>query len=154
MKVIITYGTFDLFHVGHVRLLKRLKKLGDRLIVGISSDEFNALKGKHSFFSYEERSEIVGSSKYVDEVFPEHNWEQKKADIIRYNADVFAMGSDWVGKFDDLNEVCEVVYLKRTEAISTTEIKGKLSKINSKELDRIEESLHDVINIVKTISGS
>jgi len=153
MKVIITYGTFDLFHVGHVRLLKRLKKLGDRLIVGISSDEFNAVKGKHSFFSYAERAEIVGSCKYVDEVFPEHDWEQKKSDILRYNADVFAMGSDWVGKFDELNESCEVVYLKRTEAISTTEIKGKLSKVNSKDLDNLEESLHNIIDIVKSISG-
>ena len=100
MKTVITYGTFDLFHVGHIRLLKRLRALGDKLIVGISTDEFNALKGKKSFFSYEERAEIIESCKYVTVVFPEKNWQQKKSDIAKYNADVFAMGDDWQGKFD------------------------------------------------------
>lgn len=153
MKTVITYGTFDLLHVGHIRLLKRLKALGDQLIVGISSDEFNALKGKKSFFSYEERAEIVESCKYVTAVFPEHHWEQKRSDIAKYGADIFSMGDDWKGKFDDLNDICEVIYLPRTEDISTTDIKQSLSNINIKDLDTIENSLHDVINIVKSLSA-
>jgi len=151
-KIVITYGTFDLFHVGHIRLLKRLRALGDQLIVGISSDEFNSIKGKKSFFSYDERAEIVESCKYVTSVFPEHHWEQKREDIVKNNATIFAMGDDWEGKFDDLGDLCEVVYLPRTEDISTTEIKNALSKVNVAELDKIESSLHDVINIVKTLS--
>ena len=151
-KIVITYGTFDLFHVGHIRLLKRLRALGDQLIVGISSDEFNAVKGKKSFFSYGERAEIVESCKYVTSVFPEHHWEQKREDIVKNNATIFAMGDDWEGKFDELSELCEVIYLPRTEDISTTDIKKALSKVDLSELDRIETSLHDVINIVKTLS--
>jgi len=151
-KIVITYGTFDLFHVGHIRLLKRLRALGDQLIVGISSDEFNSIKGKKSFFSYDERAEIVESCKYVTSVFPEHHWEQKREDIVKNNATIFAMGDDWEGKFDELGDLCEVVYLPRTEDISTTEIKNALSKVNVAELDKIESSLHDVINIVKTLS--
>lgn len=152
MKIVITYGTFDLLHVGHIRLLKRLRELGDELIVGISSDEFNLLKGKNSFYSYEERAEILESCKYVSKVFPEHNWEQKRNDIKKYNASTFAMGDDWQGKFNELTDLCEVVYLPRTEDVSTTEIKRALSKVNNAELDQIESSLHDVINIVKSLS--
>lgn len=152
MKIVITYGTFDLFHVGHIRLLKRLRELGDKLIVGVSSDEFNTLKGKQSFFSYKERAEILESCKYVDEVFPEHSWKQKHTDIIQYKADIFAMGDDWNGKFDSLNDICEVIYLPRTKDISTTEIKKTLSKIDSVELEYIESTLHNVIGIVKTLS--
>ncbi|WP_428788379.1 adenylyltransferase/cytidyltransferase family protein [Vibrio profundum] len=154
MKTVITYGTYDLFHVGHVRLLKRLSQLGERLVVGVSSDEFNALKQKKSFSSYSERSEIVSACKYVDEVFPEHNWEQKIDDIKNYNATIFAMGNDWEGKFDHLKEHCEVVYLDRTADISTTDIKKALSSVNSKELDNIENTLHSVIEIVKSLSSS
>lgn len=152
MKIVITYGTFDLFHVGHIRLLKRLSELGDKLIVGISSDEFNAGKGKKSFFSYEERAEIIGSCKYVTSVFPENDWQQKRDDIIKYKANVFAMGDDWKGEFDDLKDICQVLYLPRTQHVSTTEIKNSLSNVNHKELDRIEASLHDVIEIVKALS--
>ena len=150
-KIVITYGTFDLFHVGHVRLLKRLSLLGDKLIVGISSDEFNEKKGKKSFFSYSERAEILSSCKYVDEVFAEHNWAQKKDDILKYKATIFAMGDDWKGKFDDLHDLCEVVYLPRTEDISTTTIKSSLSKINNSDLDKLESSLHDIMEVVKAI---
>ena len=152
MKTIITYGTFDLFHVGHIRLFKRLRQLGDRLVVGVSTDEFNATKGKVSFYSYEERQEIVAACQYVDEVFAENNWEQKQQDIQQFNADIFAMGVDWEGRFDHLSEFCEVVYLPRTEEVSTTSIKKLLSRVNRAELDHIEETLHSVIEIVKSLS--
>lgn len=153
-KVVITYGTFDLFHIGHVRLLKRLKALGDKLIVGLSSDEFNAIKGKKSFFSYDERKEILLACKYVDEVFPENNWEQKADDIRKYKADIFGMGHDWEGKFDELKELCEVVYLPRTEDISTTEIKRSLSLITPKQCEELEESLHTAVEIIKSINNN
>jgi glycerol-3-phosphate cytidylyltransferase len=153
-KIILTYGTFDLFHIGHVRMLKRLKNIGDKLIVGISTDEFNEVKGKKSFFSYEERSEIVSSCKFVDGIFPENKWDQKKNDIIRFNANVFAIGDDWKGKFDDLGIVCEVLYLPRTEDISTTDIKKSLAGINDDVLDKLEGSVHDVLEIVRALTKS
>ncbi len=153
MKTIITYGTFDLFHVGHVRLLKRLKQLGDRLVVGVSEDAFNEGKGKSSFFSYAERAEIVSACEYVDHVFPETCWEQKVSDIEKYNADIFAIGDDWKGEFDFLQDYCEVLYLNRTESISTTDIKSKLSSLNNNELDKIEDSLHDIIDLVRSLSS-
>ncbi len=131
-KRVITYGTFDLYHIGHVRLLRRLKALGDYLMVGLSSDEFNKVKGKKAFFSYEERKEILSSCKYVDEIFPENTWEQKEADIQKYHIDIFGMGDDWKGKFDALSKICEVVYLPRTEEISTREIKVALSRFSPK----------------------
>lgn len=154
MKIVITYGTFDLFHIGHVRLLKRLRNLGDKLIVGLSSDEFNAIKGKKSFFSFDERKEILLSCKYVDDVFPEYKWEQKKDDIIKYSADIFGMGDDWKGKFDDLSEFCQVIYLERTEDISTTDIKKTLSKISTEQCEELENSLHIALDIIKTIKNS
>jgi len=126
MKTVITYGTYDLLHVGHINLLRRASELGDRLVVGISSDEFNLLKGKSSIFSFKERKQILEAVRYVDEVFAEDNWEQKRDDIKKYNADVFVMGSDWMGKFDDLADICEVKYLARTEEISTTYLKNKV----------------------------
>ena len=123
MKRVMTYGTFDLLHYGHINILKRSKSLGDYLIVGLSSDEFNELKGKKSVMSYEERKEILESIRYVDKVIKESNWEQKVDDIIKYNIDVFVIGDDWEGKFDFLKEYCEVVYLPRTKSISTTLLK-------------------------------
>ena len=123
MTTVITYGTFDLFHFGHVRLLKRLRSLGDRLVVGCSSDEFNLLKGKKTVVPYTHRKEILLSCRYVSDVFPENNWEQKRDDIIREKADIFGMGHDWTGKFDDLSDLVKVVYLPRTEGISTTDLK-------------------------------
>jgi glycerol-3-phosphate cytidylyltransferase len=125
-KTIITYGTFDMFHIGHLYLLKRLKALGDRLIVGVSTDEFNQLKGKKTLIPYDQRVEIVESIKYVDVVIPEKNWEQKITDVKAYSVDVFAIGKDWEGKFDFLKDACEVVYLERTDGISTTELKQSL----------------------------
>lgn len=128
MKIVLTYGTFDLLHKGHIRLLKRAKALGDYLIVALSTDEFNAVKGKKSYFSYEERREILEAIKYVDEVIPETHWEQKIIDVRERHVDVFVMGDDWKGKFDELKEYCEVVYLTRTEGISATKIKEDLNK--------------------------
>lgn len=126
MKRIITYGTFDFLHIGHVRLLKRARALGDFLIVGLSTDSFNQLKHKTAFIPYEQRKEILEAIKYVDLVIPEETWEQKVNDVLAHNVDLFVMGDDWLGEFDFLNEYCEVVYLPRTTDISSTMLKGKL----------------------------
>lgn len=126
MKKVITYGTFDLIHHGHINILKRAKENGDYLIVGLSTDEFNAIKGKAAYHSYEERKLILEAIKYVDEVIPESNWGQKVSDITSNEIDLFVMGSDWEGKFDELMDYCEVLYLPRTEGISTTKIKTDL----------------------------
>ena len=128
MKKVITYGTFDLLHVGHINLLRRAKALGDYLIVGLSTDEFNAGKHKEAYHSYDDRKIMLEAIKYVDEVIPEENWEQKIPDVVNNKVDVFVMGSDWEGKFDFLKDYCEVVYLPRTEGISTTKIKSDLHK--------------------------
>ena len=128
MKKVITYGTFDLLHVGHVNLLKRAKEMGDYLVVAISSDEFNELKGKKFHFSFEDRKTILESIKYVDEVIAEHTWEQKTEDVKNHDIDVFVIGDDWEGKFDFLSSRCDVVYLSRTPNISSTMIKSDLKK--------------------------
>ena len=126
MKKVITYGTYDLLHVGHINLLRRARELGDYLIVVVSSDECNAIKGKKAYYSFEDRKKILEAIRYVDEVLPEYTWEQKIDDVVNNNVDVFVMGDDWTGKFDFLKEYCEVVYLPRTEGISTTKIKQDL----------------------------
>lgn len=126
MKKVITYGTYDLLHVGHINLLRRARELGDYLIVVVSSDEFNAIKGKKAYYSFEDRKKILEAIRYVDEVLPEYTWEQKIDDVVNNHVDVFVMGDDWTGKFDFLKEYCEVVYLPRTEGISTTKIKQDL----------------------------
>lgn len=131
MKKVITYGTFDLFHIGHLNILKRAKELGDYLIVAVSSDSFNALKGKKCQISDQDRMEIVKAIRYVDEVIPETCWEQKRRDIIDNDVDIFVMGDDWEGKFDDLKDICQVVYLPRTEGISTTQLKEELANKKS-----------------------
>lgn len=128
MKRVITYGTFDLLHYGHINLLRRAKALGDYLIVALSTDEFNSTeKKKHCYFSYEQRKNLLEAIRYVDLVIPEESWAQKKTDVVKYDVDVFVMGDDWEGKFDFLKEQCEVVYLPRTQEISTTKIKNDLS---------------------------
>ncbi|TWG89371.1 glycerol-3-phosphate cytidylyltransferase [Luteimonas sp. J16] len=127
MKTVITYGTFDILHVGHINLLRRARALGDRLVVGLSTDEFNQGKHKSSLLNYENRKAVLESIRYVDEVFPEHTWEQKVNDIRKYGASIFVMGNDWEGRFDFLSEHCQVVYLPRTEDISTTEIKQSIA---------------------------
>ena len=131
MKRILTYGTFDLLHYGHINLLKRAKALGDYLIVALSTDEFNALKGKKAYHNYETRKMMLEAVRYVDLVIPEDNWEQKKDDVKKYFVDTVVMGSDWAGsdRFDYLKDYCEVVYLPRTEGVSTTKIKQEL-KLN------------------------
>jgi len=146
-KIVITYGTFDMFHIGHLNLLKRAKELGDYLIVAVSTDEFNKLKGKKTFFPYEHRAEIVRSIKYVDMVIPETCWEQKIEDIKKYNVDIFVIGEDWKGKFDFLKEYCEVVYLPRTKEISTTELKKYLIDF----LKTLKEELPKVVEIIEQL---
>lgn len=126
MKIVLTYGTFDLLHYGHINILERAKKLGDYLIVGISTDSFNDMKNKKSFFSYDVRKKMLEAIKYVDLVIPEETWEQKIDDVIKHNVDIFVIGDDWAGKFDFLKKYCEVVYLPRTPEISTTKIKNQL----------------------------
>lgn len=126
MKRVITYGTYDLLHVGHINLLRRARELGDYLLVVLSSDEFNAIKNKKAYHPYEDRELILRSIRYVDDVIPEFTWDQKIKDVVDNNIDIFVMGDDWEGKFDFLKEYCEVVYLPRTEGISTTKIKDEL----------------------------
>lgn len=123
MKTVLTYGTFDLFHIGHLNLLKRARELGDKLIVAVSTDEFNATKGKTTLMPFEHRVELVRSVRFVDEVIAEENWEQKISDVQQHKVDVFVMGSDWQGKFDFLKPYCDVVYLPRTDNVSSTELK-------------------------------
>ena len=127
MKRVITYGTFDLLHYGHINLLRRAKALGDYLIVALSTDEFNwREKQKKSYFSYDERKAMLEAIRYVDLVIPEENWGQKKTDVEKYHVDAFVIGDDWTGQFDFLRDQCEVVYLPRTPEISTTKIKTEL----------------------------
>lgn len=128
-KTIITYGTFDMFHIGHLKLLKRLKAMGDELIVAVSTDEFNLLKGKKTLIPYDQRADIVEAIKYVDKVIPEDNWEQKITDVQTHNVTTFVIGDDWQGKFDFLKEYCDVEYLPRTEGVSTTMLKKSLNAI-------------------------
>ena len=135
MKRVITYGTFDLLHYGHINLLRRARQLGDYLIVGLSTDEFNwNEKQKKCYLSYEKRKQLLESIRYVDLVIPEENWEQKRTDVKEYHVDTFVMGDDWKGKFDDLKDLCEVVYLERTPEISTTKIKTELKNFNEEKV--------------------
>ena len=127
MKKVITYGTYALLHQGHVNLLRRAKELGDYLIVALSTDEFNAIKGKKAYHNYETRKQMLEAIRYVDLVIPENDWEQKIDDVKTYKADIFVMGDDWEGKFDFLKDYCEVVYLPRTPDVCSTETKKYLN---------------------------
>ncbi|HET7578177.1 MAG TPA: glycerol-3-phosphate cytidylyltransferase [Bacillales bacterium] len=131
MKKVLTYGTFDLLHWGHINLLKRAKELGDYLVVAVSTDEFNAIKNKKSYYSYDNRKMILEAIRYVDEVIPEENWNQKVDDVKNHDVDVFVMGDDWKGHFDFLKEYCEVVYLPRTVGISSSKIKKDLLSVRN-----------------------
>ncbi|WP_339231013.1 glycerol-3-phosphate cytidylyltransferase [Oceanobacillus sp. FSL K6-2867] len=127
MKKILTYGTFDLIHAGHINLLRRAKNLGDYLIVGISTDEFNKIKNKQAYHSFDNRKMILESIRFVDKVIPEYSWDQKIEDVKRFDIDIFVMGDDWKGQFDFLQKYCEVVYFPRTEGISTSAIKKNMN---------------------------
>ncbi len=151
-KTVITYGTFDLFHIGHLNILKRLSERGDHLIVGVSTDEFNAVKGKKPVVPFEQRIEIVRAIRYVDEAIPEDRWSQKREDIEKYNVDVFGIGEDWKGKFDDLEDKVEVVYLPRTSGISTTEMKRVLSAFDERHVEELKRTLDSISQIVKELS--
>lgn len=151
-KTVLTYGTFDLFHIGHLNILKRLAGYGDRLIVGVSTDEFNALKGKKPVVPFDQRIEIVRSIKYVDTAIPENRWSQKREDIKEYDVDVFGIGEDWKGKFDDLGNDVEVVYLPRTGGISTTELKRVLSNFDARHVDELKKTLDSISQIVSELT--
>ena len=128
MKRVITYGTYDVLHYGHINLLKRARALGDYLIVALSSDEFNTIKNKKSYYTYEQRKTILEACRYVDLVIPENDWEQKVSDVQKYQADIFVMGDDWEGKFDFLKDYCEVIYLPRTPDVSSTQTKAHINE--------------------------
>jgi len=147
-KTVITYGTFDMFHVGHLELLRRVRELGDRLVVAVSTDEFNEIKNKKTLIPFKQRVQIVEAIKYVDKVIPEESWEQKVDDIKRHNIDVFAMGDDWLGEFDFLNDYCEVKYLPRTVGISTTLLKNHLDKISKINIQDLNHAL-EILRLIK-----
>ena len=147
-KTVLTYGTFDLFHIGHLRLLDRLSSLGEELIVGVSTDEFNRVKGKQTIIPYKDRIEIIRNLRCVDQVIPEQDWEQKIEDIKRYNVSLLGMGSDWQGRFDDLGAHCEVVYLPRTEGVSTTELKKTLKSLDAEHIAELKQALDLISSIV------
>lgn len=126
LKKVITYGTFDILHGGHISLLKRAREMGDYLVVGISTDKFNTLKEKQAYYSFDQRKAILEAVKYVDKVIPEDSWEQKADDIKEYDIDLLVMGDNWTGVFDDLKSECDVTYIPRTPNISSTKIKEDL----------------------------
>ncbi len=130
MIKVITYGTFDLFHFGHLELLRRAKELGDQLVVAVSTDEFNRIKRKKCVYPYEHRFKIVEAIQYVDKVIPEKNWEQKRKDILSNKIQIFTIGDDWEGKFDELSDICKIVYIERTKGISTSNLKENLASGN------------------------
>lgn len=148
-KVVLTYGTFDLFHVGHLRLLKRLRGLGDRLIVGVSTDEFNRSKGKQTIIGFPERIEILQNVGCVDLAIPESSWDQKVEDIHKHGVSIFGMGDDWTGKFDHLSEDCEVVYLPRTEGVSSTDLKRMLKILDRSHVADLKKALDLIGSIVE-----
>ena len=144
---VVTYGTFDILHIGHINLLKRASEFGQELHVGVSTDKFNALKGKKCLLPYDQRSEIVSSLKFVTSVFPEETWEQKVADVKKLSASTFVIGSDWAGKFDFLKDHCDVQYLTRTDGVSSTDLKATLKKVSDisiKDLTRAIEILEEI----------
>lgn len=149
---VLTYGTFDLFHIGHLRLLERLRALGDHLTVAVSTDEFNALKGKSSIMPYADRAALVAACRHVDAVIPEEHWEQKRDDIVRLNIDVFGMGGDWESRFDDLDDVCSVVYLARTDGISSSDIKERLKGFDAASLESLRAAIETAQMVLSRLS--
>lgn len=149
INTILTYGTFDLFHIGHLRLLQRLRAMGDRLVVGVSTDEFNITKGKKTIVPFADRAEIIGGLSCVSLVIPETCWEQKLEDIRQHQVNILGMGDDWHGKFDDLNSLCKVVYLPRTEGISSTKIRNSLKLLNAEHVRELKQALDLMSAIVE-----
>ncbi len=147
-KTILTYGTFDLFHIGHLRLLERLRSMGDRLLVGVSTDEFNTSKGKKTVVPFADRLEIVRGLRCVDLAFAETCWEQKAEDIAVHQVAILGMGDDWQGKFDELSSLCEVVYLPRTDGISSTEIRNSLKVLAPEHINELKQALDAMSAIV------
>ena len=148
-RVILTYGTFDLFHIGHLNLLERLKGLGDYLVVGVSTDQFNRGKNKKTIIEFKDRLRIVESLKCVDLAIPEASWDQKIRDIKFYNVSVFGMGHDWEGHFDDLKVYCDVVYLPRTEGISSTDLKSSLRILDKNHVEKMKSALDTISSIIE-----
>ena len=148
---VLTYGTFDLFHIGHVNLLQRLRALGTRLVVGCSTDEFNLVKNKKAIVPYAHRKAILESLRCVDRVIPEQTWEQKRTDIARENVQIFGMGDDWAGHFDDLKDCCQVVYLPRTTDISTTEIRDVIAAIKEEKVMEIRHAVERLRFLVDSL---
>ncbi|MBI5662649.1 MAG: adenylyltransferase/cytidyltransferase family protein [Ignavibacterium album] len=151
-KTAITYGTFDLFHYGHLRLFQRIKEFSDYLIVAVSTDEFNQLKGKKTIIPFENRIEIVKNIRYVDKVIAEESWDQKLNDIKNYNVNFLVMGDDWKGKFDELNNYCEVIYLPRTDGISSSLLKNSLSGFRNLDISSINSALEILQQIRNQLS--
>lgn len=152
-RTVLTYGTFDLFHVGHLNVLRRLRALGDRLIVGVSTDRFNGIKGKRPVVPFEQRIELVRAIRYVDDAFPEEEWDQKERDIRDNDVKIFGMGEDWRGKFDHLGALgVEVVYLPRTDGISTTEMKRILSAFDQAHVAELKLTLDRIGRIVSELT--
>lgn len=147
-RTVLTYGTFDLFHVGHLNLLRRMRELGGRLIVGVSTDEFNERKGKKTVVPFRDRIAIVQSIKYVDVAIAENDWDQKVSDIRDHGVSIFGMGDDWKGKFDHLAPECEVVYLPRTSDISSTEFKRLLSILDAEHVTDLKKALDLISTII------
>ena len=151
-KIVLTYGTFDLFHIGHLNLLKRLKCGADKLIVGVSTDEFNSRKGKHTIIPFSDRAAIVKNISCVAMVISESSWEQKISDIKKYSATHFAIGNDWEGKFDYLRDYCEVNYIPRTDNISTTQLKSTLKVLDKEHIADLKEALNKISHIIDCFS--
>jgi glycerol-3-phosphate cytidylyltransferase len=151
MKTVITYGTFDLFHIGHLNLFRSLKSIGDRLIVAVSTDEFNETKGKRAIIPFGSRVEIVQAIRFVDLVVPENSWEQKVSDIKEHKVDIFAIGDDWAGKFDHLSEYCEVVYLPRTHGISSTGLRQALAPLRRERIDELRSAIDILSRVVEDL---
>lgn len=152
MRTVLTYGTFDVFHIGHLRILERLRSIGDRLIVGVSTDEFNQLKGKAAWIRYTERAAIVSSLRCVDQVIPETCWEQKAQDIRDFGISILGMGDDWGGRFDHLSDLCEVVYLQRTEGISSTTLRENIAPIPVRcDIGAVRHSLRAALSLLEEI---
>ena len=149
MKTILTYGTFDLFHIGHLRLLQRLRAMGDRLVVGVSTDKFNTSKGKKTIIPFADRIEIISALDCVDLAIAENNWEQKAEDIKQYKVAILGMGDDWCGRFDDLSSICDVIYLPRTQDISSTKIRNSLKILSAEHVRELKQALDLMSAIVE-----